>query len=63
MLYCVQQARINAILEAVLPGFINLQNFMRKTFELFNDNSKLKTFCFCIKIKQLIFRAKKIADR
>jgi len=32
--------------------FTDLRNFMRKNFELFDDNSKIKTFCFRI-VKQL----------
>jgi len=41
-----------------------LRNFMRKNFELFNDNSKVKTFYFWIIVKQLsFFRAKNFADR
>jgi len=36
----------------------DLRNFMQKFFELFNDNSKIKT-CFSIIVKQLsFFRAK-----
>jgi len=40
------------------------ENFTRKKFELFNDNSKIKTFCFRITVKQRsFFRVKSFADR
>jgi len=35
---------------------------MRKKFKLFNDNSKLKTICFRIIVKQLSFFLQKISQ-